>query len=398
MKKYFFFAATALLALGACTKVTPVEEPEQAITFNVVNHATATKADGDEGESSSNQTYGEYNTAVPFGTFAYMNVYDTPAWDNSGTTNNVYMNNVKVKYTGETSKTWEPDGNYYWPKKGYLTFASYSPYMTEAPSYTKEVINENTTTGGFKFENYTIKDSRASATAVSILTEDLMVADVAKDLRPESITQKYYRTGVPTLFRHLLTNLQFKFQRAPYDNVNVVESTSEITVTKVELIKFVNKRTYNDGAWTNPDGDESTADYLIFTGSLKIANEYTLAGEGETADVYGYKLEDGVRVLDNNATKLGADNIIVMPQALAAQKQTLKITYNIKTLFKGQESAVEEDGVVTEVEFVSGSVTEFGKNQKITYTITIYPYAQQKILFDPAVENWTESTGTITVE
>ena len=44
MKKYFFLAAAALVAMCACTKTVVNEAPDQAIGFNVASYVPQTKA------------------------------------------------------------------------------------------------------------------------------------------------------------------------------------------------------------------------------------------------------------------------------------------------------------------------------------------------------------------
>ena len=364
MKKYFFFAAAALTALAACTKVTPVAEPDQEIAFKVINYANSTKAD----------PQGHLNYTGTFGVFAYAN---NDAWETDGTTDNVYMNNVAIS---QVDNVWKNATTpYYWPKKAKLTFAAYSPYNATAPTFAKAT--------GFTFTDYAIP---ATADA------DLMVADLAKDLtanvttaETESAAGYHFTQGVPLLFHHLLTSLQFKFQQAPYNNPNVVEADSKITVTAVELRNFVGTKTYAQNAWaTNPAA--GNAYYTVSTTATDIA-----------------------KVSANAPTQIGNNDVIIMPQTLAAAPTTptavptdatetsyqlLKVTYNISTKYNTGSTLVEE-GIVAYVPFKSDAIIAFLKNQKIEYTVTIYPYAQDEILFDPAVKNWdATTTGTITIQ
>ena len=121
-------------------------------------------------------------------------------------------------------------------------------------------------------------------------------------------------------------------------------------------------------------------------------------------------------------------DVIIMPQILvnkivpaegetAPAFQALKVTYNIVTYFNGKDNPVTESNVVSTVPFYYAgqaaqeadntvdppipavpaipAITEFKKNQKIVYTVTIFPYANNPILFDPAVVAWDETTGTL---
>jgi|GEM_PF-3370496 len=372
MKKYFFFAAAALVALAACSKVTPVAEPDQEIAFKVINYVNSTKADDAAGHKEYTGT---------FGVFAYAN---NEVWDNANsTTGNVYMNNVAIsKVTVNNSSVWKnAQTAYFWPKKAKLTFAAYSPYNATAPTFAKAT--------GFKFSNYTIP---AEADV------DLMVADLAKDLTGNVTTAEategdggyHYTQGVPLLFHHLLTSLQFKFQQAPYDNPNVVEADSKIIVTAVELRNFVGSKTYDNNVW-DANTTASNANYTVYSDNTGTAI---------------------AKVSANNPTLIGAEDVIIMPQTLVAAPtnptavptdatetsyQLLKVTYNISTKYNTGSTLVEE-GIVAYVPFNSTAITAFTKNQKIVYTVTIKPYAQDEILFDPAVKNWDETTGTLSIK
>ena len=120
MKKVLFFALAAGVALVACTKneVRPVNV-DQEITFQAVVDKAATKAGTfDNGV--------KYPTDRPFGTFAFF--YTT--FDGYSKNAPKYIDNAKVENTSRvnTGSAWTTDPKYYWPKQGYLTFMSYSPY------------------------------------------------------------------------------------------------------------------------------------------------------------------------------------------------------------------------------------------------------------------------------
>ena len=360
MKKFFFIlAAAALAALASCTKVTPVDQPDQEITFNVVKYVTKA-TDLDNG--------GHLILKGDFGVFAYSN---SAAWSSSdATTENVYMDNVQI--TKQDDGSWKAATPYYWPKQNKLTFAAYAPYKSTAPVFAKAT--------GFKFENYAVPTAAH---------EDLMVADVAAD-KTTNEGPTHFTTGVPLLFHHLLTALQFKFQQAPYGEAyaNIVdEAQSSIVVKEVKLVKMVNSKTYDNSAWAaNTAAGDAT--FTVFSGNTTIA-----------------------KVSANNPTQLG-DSLMVIPQTLIAKPtdatsttawQGLYIKYDIKTYYKSSSKVVTESDLETTVPF-SGTLPEaesnaFNINKFIIYTITINPYADEEILFDPAVVDWTDVTGNaITIE
>jgi len=112
MKKYFFIATAALAALASCSKVTPVAEPDQAISFQVANYSSRTKAN----EVSI--------TSEGFTQFI------TNAWfhQNENADGQRLMENERIeKGTTYAPNEWAPTTRpYYWPKTGYINFYSYA--------------------------------------------------------------------------------------------------------------------------------------------------------------------------------------------------------------------------------------------------------------------------------
>ena len=381
--KRVIICSVVFFALVSCAKVTSVESPNLPITFDVVNYVNSTKADD----------LGHLEYTGTFGVFAYFN---TALWaDASATTSNLYMNNVAISQ--QTNGTWAPDSPVYWPKSAYLTFAAYSPHQTtgsnKVPVYDKA-------TASYQFDDYEV-----SATNTDLMVADLAINKTANETTQESATNVsgyHFTTGVPILFHHLLTDLQFRFQRGSYQNDNVDEDESFINVTKVRLVNFIDTKDYASGEWAANDAAGSKA-YDITNGTLKL--EVPVGKEGTTL------------------LPAAPNDVIIMPQTLVNPKpasgpapssfQALEVTYDIHTFFKDSETgetqttAMVESNVkstvpfyfagkaATETDEEQAAITEFKKNQKIVYTVTIFPYANNPILFDPAVVAWDETTGTL---
>ena len=388
MKKYFFFAAAALLALAACSKVTPVETPDQEIGFSVVSHLNATKADNDTNEGDAVEHMAFYDGKT-FSVFAFSNA-DT--WDKTtATVDAKYMNDVAISKQGDVWKA--ASGTYYWPKKAYLSFAAYSPSSAAAPTITKVT---NTTaannTINYAWDSYTVAASNKAEYA-----DDLMVSDFQKDLTANPTTATHFVPGVPILFHHLLSKLTFKFNRALYDNNNVDEDNSYITLTKVEIVNH-----YNEGEY-----------------SKTVANSWVLSADKKvTSEVQGTSTS---LQLDKPATTPTfadwGNSIIVIPQVLGSTSgtgenavitygpQTLRLTYTITTKYTtaaGGATVTEgtaDDPIVSEVPLYLSTLESWDINKSIVYNVTIYPYAKDEIKFDPAVVNWSDGgIGTIEVK
>ena len=408
MKKYFFFAAAALLALAACSKVTPVELPDEEISFKVINYVNSTKADG-QGTGADEHLPAHNNLTNDFGVYAFM-TNDTP-WAEWGTDNDlvVYMPGVQVSPVQSAGTAWAPVSKYYWPKKGLLTFAAWSPFAATPSSYAWDADDddENVFSKVFTYTDFEVA-SKDSGDADYV---DLMISDLAKNYTKQKeadlvdADRHFADNGVPMLFRHILTKLVFQFKEAAYPETYTTDPDGEdgpkkptvdidqssITITEVKLVNFVAKNTYSGGAWT----------------------VNTTAGDGE------YVLSNPDVLKPTNATggenaKASATEPMILPQTLMDKSeesyQALYIKYNITTYYNEGGEVTEEDVEAT-VPFYGSLIdntdpdvpvaydNKFEMNKKIVFTVTISPFANDEIKFDPAVVPWeTDITGAIEVK
>ncbi|MBO4557277.1 MAG: fimbrillin family protein [Bacteroidales bacterium] len=350
MKKSIIIALAAVVALASCTKVKTDSEKSEAITFKVINYLQQTKA---------NTAY----TGDAFGTFAY---WDATDWATNGDAN-VFMDNEKIAQdpTYAAAGEWGPATQYFWPKTGKLTFASYSPYtagsdngFSEKPVFAK--------TSGFVFKNYTIVDDT---------DVDLMVADLATDQTKNNPEYQLSGNtdGVPTLFHHVLSQVGFLFKTVANPNPNV--EYSKIILKEVKINDINNKGTYtqnNTNVWAGQTGTASY-NYNPATGN----NVELIPGE------------------DAKAPKV--ESRIVLPQTLTAAGQQVELSYTIVTKYKSNDTPAEEE-VTSTADLVTSAIASWDPNMSIVYTITINPLSDEPILFDPAVAPWDNVTdGTINI-
>ena len=367
MNRYTIIASSVLLVLAAsCAKVSPVLPQDQEITFAVANVAQATKATA-------------FDTEKTFGTFAYWTPTD---WATDGTTN-LFMNNEEIANDGSV---WASVSPRYWPKSGLISFASYAPYckngnengFTAAPAYSYD--------HQFTFADYTI---------VPEANVDLMYADDANNKDCTNTTNTDGKTvvsgendevndftGVPTLFKHALTQVRFNFQRKPFDNPSLDEDESWIEVTSVRLSGLYNKNTFTDNTW---DRAQATGEAT-----------YTL-----------YEGEEGLKIAktDENPTLVG-NPMILLPQILTTTgedatvvgPQTLEVTYNICIKFDSNPVVQRQEGLTASVLLGEADLKDWEMNKDITYLVTISPYTDTPITFDPAVADWTHLTGELSNE
>lgn len=395
MKKYFFIAAAAVVAMAACSK-TEIDEnaaPEKKIGFEVANYATQTKANN----SLTNAEDGIYQ----FHTFAYqfptigsprefMND-DVFAWQEAAQEN---------KLTSGTSPVavWATEQDYFWPKTGYINFYSYAGTHTPA-----EAVNDS---GDWKTVTFTYTD------AVITATSNILVADAALHQGRANSGDNAYdvdnngsnadvTTGVPTLFHHQLAKIYFDVEARTTD-----QKKSTNTIWKVQVLNTE----------TESGNDYKSTIVPINKGSLALSNtdDVTAAGtkawtrtnesatnisgwipSSDTADKETIEFHDSdVMTINVNTTGDGTKHEIlalrsVMPQLTSNVKFTL--VYKVQALH-GTTVYLEETRTVgidaNEVlSSLANTVASWGANKKITYHIIIDPVSE-KVTFDPAVEDW----------
>lgn len=210
MKKLFYFAAAAV-ALAACAKneVIPVNSGEnQEITFNV---APKTKADP--------QTF---NTNNVFASWAYY-LPKGKTWNADWKEAVEY---IGTEFVGSTisfkDDVWKDQTtSYYWPKEGSLTFFAYSINSPELAGSSVErgfyCEKEAGNAEGSTKDQYGIT---GSLNLDAHPNTDFLVADVAYD---KSANERVYNfDGVPTLFKHRLSRVQFAVKKkADYANTTI---------------------------------------------------------------------------------------------------------------------------------------------------------------------------------
>ena len=211
MKKFFLFAAAALVALVSCSKV---EVPETAanskkISFEVANYAAQTKADSP-------------TSLIVEGYTSFM----TNAWYHSPADGNQYfMQNIAITWNTTTENTWAPAIDYFWPKTGYVNFYSYAG--TQDPT----TVNS--------------EGSLVYTDKVIAYNDNILVADAAYGYNANVSTYSLDHasvTGVPTLFRHYLSKLAFNVMLKTTEVKKTATNRYEVDVLDA-YVKVLNKGT-----------------------------------------------------------------------------------------------------------------------------------------------------------
>ncbi len=338
-------AAAALIAGCSKNEVAIVESAPQEITFQTV-----------ETKAASN-----FSTDNKFYSYAYF-LEKGKNWTDNSSTAEAYISNSLIEYV--TAKTaWKnTTTTYYWPKEGTLTFFAWTD-NTASPAVSGCTIS-------------CAKDKGINTTGYAVTSnqnKDLMVADIAADQNKNTTQHDGWKKGVPTVFKHVLSNLVF--------TVKTDEETSGNDypdgMFKLQSIKLKNVSTkgdYTQGSptastapWSNQD---TTADLPTYSGS-----EVTVTKTAQTL------------------TPATADYSIVLPQTFSDTTPIIEIVYTITTEYISGSPVTETITVEKDLKSIYTANWENGKK----YTLNII-LGVEEILWDPDVTDWaTGTTGEINI-
>lgn len=232
MKKLIVLLS-AVAALAACSKneVVPAVSGENVeISYKV---APRTKADP--------QTFDTHNV---FASWAYY-LPSGKNWSANQTEAKEYISNSEISFNNGVWKN--KDISYYWPKGGSLTFFAYSLNRNNL------VLEHN---GGHTYPITCHNAAKAYGINATIdLNEnpnlDLLVADIATDKTHNEVV--YGLNGVPTLFKHKLSRIQFAVKKKEeYTGATItLNSITFNNVAHAGTYCQYNKVTEKDNTFTN---------------------------------------------------------------------------------------------------------------------------------------------------
>lgn len=372
MKKVLFFALAASVALVACTKneVKPVKV-NQEITFQAVVDKAATKAGTFENSAT-------YPIDRPFGTFAFF--YTT----SGGYSKNAdkYIDNAQVtNTTSETSSAWTTNPKYYWPKQGYLTFMSYSPYDKLNSIVTCEAATD--ALAEIKIPYWDVDANQ---------TVDIMIADRVDNQTTNGSNGGY--TGVPTVFRHKLAQI-VKFSIKTKDDFrNLDENNSPQAGSKLFFLKKIAlQNIVTNGSFTSGVQPSKTNLGVWTAAETTETNSYTWYENDKT----GLDLEQGKEYEFNKTTAVALSSgtiesngyLLVRPQTFAANdNKKIEITYVIRSY---TSATAYSDETVVQSFNIHSATPSWDINKKYSFTITV---DLNQIYWAPSVEDWEDGTST----
>ena len=351
--KRFALAALILGSALACTKSNIQYEPTGEISLQPVTEK-ATKA------AHTSTAYGE--GAPAFNVWAWwadvkpeavtdMNAYFA---SNDATP---YISNGEFVHRG--SGSWGGTTPYYWPTKGSLVFAGYSPSMTLGGTF-----------------GYDVKEGRFTVTDY-VQSHYL---DQTVDLMWFDRTDRFYNTnnnkngegqsvnGVPVVFHHALSWLEFRVVRKSGVPDNWL--ITELDLTGIETkADFDSEGTPHQ--WT---GHEATSGVRVWSGS-HIAREI---GTGSSED----------DVLESTP-----HGVVVIPQECADNAANLDVTYNLRK-YDGTENSWLRAQTKTLPLDVGTDGRTWQPGKKYIYTIV---FGNNEIKISPTVEEWKDG-GNVEIE
>lgn len=369
MKKYFILAAAALVALTACTKMEVVNTPDAAkkVTFEVANYTVQTKADPQEG-GLVKEGYTQFNTY---------------AWyvPTSGSLQ-TFMNNETIKYK---DTFWGADVDYFWPKTGHVNFFSYAG--TGVPVY-----SDNGATVTYSNKTITGTDNYLLADAAYRYTSNVASSTNGTEYGKDGVTD-----GVPTMFRHLLSRVNFTVKLATASENKSANTTwvVEILNADTKLSNIVVKNTGDLVLKAADPSSKTTVQYAPEDGSDYDTDYRWKAATG--TETVSFKTPTMTLAVNTNETESVSllDERTMMPQLTSG----VTFTLNYKVTAKhGDTAFMEETLTVTKTldQLVSSALASWNMNKKITYNVIIDPVTQ-RVHFDPAVEAWSSESRNINI-
>lgn len=386
MKKSILLAAAAIAALAGCSKVEvkSVDEAPARISWNAVVGKHSTKAPV-EGTT--------FSTGLSFKTFAFYNANGT-TWPVDAS---LYIDNQEVNYYPTAvapfmANSWHTVTANYWPKQGSLTFFSYS-FANNPVSFTGNLTC--TAAGGLKLVGYDVNEAGNK-------NSDFMVADIKTDQRQNSTSAAGAEKGVPTVFRHALTQIVgfYVTTEGDYKNAPLAAGSKVIEVNSIKIVKAYSKGDYtmtNDAA-TRTESWENRSDFQTY--------EYTpVAGKSEALNTTAAELVNEQKIFlpqDFAASGYTYTGVSLLEKSLERQTLAYKtavaavghieLNYTIKTYTDATHFSEE---TVTEL-IALEEIGNWGINKKITYNIKI-DLSSNIIYWDPTVVAWAEDDKTIII-
>ena len=350
----------------SCTKVEQSEPTQAQICYNVVQY-TQTKAAG------------LYPTTEKFISSAFY-LENGKTWAANHSEAIAYIENATISFNGTNWR--DADHSYYWPRAGKLSFFSYSPAAIQP----KTKIDKDT--------GITITDWDVNANQ----NIDIMVADVQTEQTSNQKVGTY--TGVPTIFRHKLSQIVgFEFNTfedyahghdgstsKPYQNEDCVFIVKEISIGNL-----IQKGSYYSS-------------FDVGTAAAKIG-AWIPDGSADAKSYTWYKNDDGTEIIYSTTSMTSIDGkaLMILPQTFSnpgeADPSTvphLKLVYTQRSYNASSYSDTEKTTYVSLYDLFQSSANKINLNRQIKVRITFNRQANL-ITWAPDQDDWSDSEFSVII-
>ena len=357
--------AAALLPLS-CTRIEPQEQTRSQICYNVVQYTQTKTAD-------------KYPQDRPFISSAFY-LENGKTWAANHSEAKAFIEDATISFNGTL---WHDESrSYYWPHTGKLNFLSYSPAAIQP----KTKIDKDT---GITITGWDVNANQ---------NIDIMVADVQTEQTANQNVGLY--TGVPTIFRHKLSQIVgFEFNTfedyahghdgasKPYQNEDFV-----FIVNEIQIGNLIQKGTYKSsydvgtavakiGAWI-PDGSAVASSYTWYKGSGKEVLYSTSSMTPVTGDL------SYIMLLPQTFANPGEADPSTVPH--------LKLVYTQRFYTSGTYSDVQKTAYVSLYDLFQSSANKININRQIKVRITFNLQADL-ITWAPDQEDWNDSEFSVII-
>ncbi len=350
-------AAAALLAGCSKTEVIPAESAPQEITFQTV-------------ETKAASSFAEANK---FYSYAYF-LEKGKNWAANSADGQAYISGSLIEYNS-TDKAWKnASTKYYWPKQGSLTFFAWSDNTSDPAIATGGGTLSCGVGTGIAVAGYDITKN---------LNKDLLVAEIKADQTENTVSYtgspsgNTWAKGVPTVFKHVLSDLVFKV------NTDYATSNDPYTGVTFKLKSITLKNVSTKGGYEQGSPTASTAPW---------------SGHSDAGTLRAYSNAE-IEVTHSTTTAQTVspatdDYHIVLPQTFAsvttidsASTPLIEVVYTITTEYVTGYPVTETVTAIQSLDKIYTAGWEPGKR----YTLTIL-LGLNEILWDPDVTDWTAGT------
>ena len=349
--KRFAIAALILLSVLACTKSNIQYEPTGEISLQPVAEK-ATKA------AHTTTAYGEGAPA--------FNVWAWWADVNPGTAVDTYLASHDVtpyiskgEFVHSGSGSWGGSTPYFWPTRGSLVFAGYSPSQTLGGTFDYDVK-----TGKFTAKDY-VQSHYIDQTV------DLMWFDRTKFHNTNDNVNGKGQTvnGVPVVFHHALSWLEFRVVRKAYVPANWL--ITELDLTGIETKADFDSKA--DSQWTN---HSASSNIRVWNGSYLALPDNPVSGSPK-----------------ENVLESTPNGVVVIPQTCTDGAANLVVTYNLKK-YDGTDDSWLRAQTVTLPLTAGTDGNAWLPGKKYVYTIV---FGNNEIRISPTVQDWDDG-GNVEIE